>query len=99
MKKYKVSSYLETIETVEVTRETEASVWIKVGDSEARLLKNSSYEKILDTWKEAYNCLFDRCLHRVEAATLRLQEAKEELVDVQNLIPPKTPHPELKKGK
>jgi len=62
MKKYKTGGYRELIQEVEITKETDKSVWVirgfmtqKVG-SQAR--KRSESTNFFDTWDEAYDYIY-----------------------------------------
>lgn len=61
MKKYKTSVAIGKIEQVEVSRETESSVWIvsRKGGKEIRHSKKSGYYNFFDTHEQAKKFLWD----------------------------------------
>lgn len=81
MKKYRTSPYGKLIETVEVERETEASVWI----NGQRNAKRTEYHSYFDTFAEAKQHLLDLAEKSVNSAQLRLERAKERYDKVEGL--------------
>lgn len=83
-------TYGHKIEKVEVSRETDSSVFI-LNRRQGRIrrhAKTTSYEKYFDTWEMAFEFLSDHCAELVLNKKRRLKEAKEILVGVMALTKP-----------
>ena len=80
MKKYVAKLLLSfpSIETVDVERESESSVWL----NGRRCAKRSSYENFCDTWQEAHQLFVDLAEKEKHAAERRLLYATENLKSV-----------------
>ena len=82
MEKYRTgSSYSMGIETVEIERETDASVWI----NGRRSAKDCEWHKYHDTWSEAKDFLVRRAGDKVSGLINRLDSARDELNKAKNL--------------
>ncbi len=89
MKKYKTSKWDETIEEVEIVKESESCIWVnteRFGKPRLdRHLKDSAYCIYHDTWEKAYNYLLGRSKDKILAAKNRLKMAEQALVEAQAL--------------
>lgn len=90
---YKTSTYLETIESVEVSKETKTQITIAFKDwhgktYERSRAKQSGSESFFPTWIEAYNDLTRRVEQDVENAENALAEAHKSALIVQDMRPP-----------
>ena len=59
MNKYIAGSYPD-IKRIEITRESDASIWVETHGKERRLAKVTEYSAALDTFDEAKSWLIDR---------------------------------------
>jgi len=75
MIKYMTGRFPKAIESVEIERETESSVWIK-GSRRNKILGRHRY---YDTWAEAKKYLIDKTSFKVRNCQLSLDSAKHEL--------------------
>lgn len=89
MYKYLVGGYREPIEKVEITRESDKSVWIKLSDDRERQEKkrsrNGDYH---DTWQEAHKDLLDLARRKIERSIQSIKDARDELNEIINLKEP-----------
>ncbi len=88
MIKFKAYYYVEwKIETVEISRETESSVFIldRYQGRIRRYAKTTSYEKYFDTWEDAYIFLVAEAQKRSLLAYRRYEEADKILKAVRAL--------------
>jgi hypothetical protein len=76
---YRTCSYGCEIETIEVERKTEKSVWI----NESRSARTSDWEQYFDTFEEAKNHLIKQAEEKIESAKNNLAIAESFLKDVQ----------------
>lgn len=86
MIKYKANSSSwrgEWIESVDVERETDQSVWV----NGRRSAKETRYECYFDTWEAAHNHLVVNAISSMESAERRLDSAKDHLAEIQALTP------------
>ena len=81
MKMYKISSYGDSIEEVEITRKSDSSVWFIYRNSERRESNNYYF----DTWDEAKDAIITRERKEVERYERQLSYCKEKLVQALNL--------------
>lgn len=82
-----MTGWQQTIEKVEVERETEKCVWVKRWGSQtaSRRNKMSDYECYFDSFDEAKAYLVDAAKRKVTAAEARLQSLKAELKKANDL--------------
>lgn len=90
--KYKTLSYSRKIEPVEVTRETEQSVFLVhcSGDSERREAKISDYAQYHDSWADAHAYLLKRAEGKVLGCRAALESANGELGNIKDMKQPDT---------
>lgn len=90
---YKISTYLETIEPVEVERETKKKIFIVYKDWHDKpytcvRVKISGNDRFFSTWIEAYDELRIRVELGVQYATSALEQAHRDLDKVMKMTPP-----------
>ena len=83
MEKY-ITRWGNTIEMVEVMRESEHSVWLRGGK---RQKKHSSWRSYFDSWEEAHGYILERAERKVNSIKLRLNSAQGELGNIKGLKP------------
>ena len=89
MKKYRTTKYGIEIEEVEVTRETDISVFtIGHTGKECRAAKVNDHERYHDTWSAAHDYLTERERKNVESLQERLWRAEANYSEIMN-----QPHP------
>jgi hypothetical protein len=88
-----------SIEFVEVLREENGVVVLPCCDNEDRSehgerheLKVSDQAEYYDTWEDARRALTKRAVARVNAAKVELQEALDELREIQGMLPSRDDH-------
>lgn len=84
MYKYR-RGYADKIERVEITRETDKSVWLKVPRGERKAKKLSRYEVYYDTFEEAKECLIASIKNKIRQAEIKIEFATEELKETEAL--------------
>lgn len=98
--KFKTGYSADKIEEVEVLRETEQSVFLRVnssslagrkGTNERRDAKRSTYVQYHDTWADAHAFLVGKAQRDVESLRSRLEQAKGRLGQIKGMKPPKVP--------
>jgi len=86
--KYRTSSWRPEIEQVEVTRETEQSVFIACkSGSDRREAKRSSYTQFHDSWADAHVYLSQRAESNVASCRRMLEKANGELGNIKGMRP------------
>lgn len=86
MIKYKTRKYQVGIEKVQVERETEKCVWIKMPSSNIRkTLKRSDYESYFDTFEEAKQFYVDEANNRLAKYQSIASEALFDLNEAMDL--------------
>lgn len=87
---YVVVRWRDTIEPIEVTRWTDASVFtpMRNGKGEDRRARNSDSGQYFETWGEAYSYLLSRCQRAVENARNQLARQEAALSAVEQIKPP-----------
>lgn len=88
MIKYKTTNSYVEIHSVEVSKETALSVWVKNKHGETRQQKSSSWCVFHDTWQQAKDYLVARETQRVEGLRLQLERAKGALGNAKGLREP-----------
>ena len=89
MYKYLVGGHREQIEKVEITRESDKSIWIKVSDDKERQEKKRSRNgDYYDTWQEAHKDLIDFARRKVERSIQSIKDSRDELNGIINLKEP-----------
>lgn len=84
--KYKYRrGFSNEIEKVEITRETEKSIWLKVLSGERKAKKLSRYEVYYDTFEEAKECLIKSIKNNIEQAEIKIESELEELKEAEAL--------------
>lgn len=93
--KYKTKWSKNSIERVEVLRETEAFVyvstdgWTKSGKGERRQAKLGEFAQYHNTWADAHAYLMADAENSVTHARSRLEQAKGHLGNIKGMKPPK----------
>lgn len=81
--KYKTGSiYSNTIEEIEVERETESSVWVR-----GKRKSKWGYEGYFDTWEGAREFLLGRADEELKSARRRLQDAQSKYGNIKGMKP------------
>ena len=93
MIKYKTGYSKDSIEEIEVIRETEKCVFIKpywsgVGRNERRESKISDFGRYYDSWDEPHHYLVDEAHDRVKFAESRLKDECKKREKVEKLTQP-----------
>jgi hypothetical protein len=84
----------DNINQVEVTKETDKSVWIKLVNTftnkeyEDRRLKNNSWRPIFDTWEEAHKHLLKTACDEIERCKRNLLYAEEYYNKIESKVKP-----------
>jgi hypothetical protein len=79
-----------TIERIEVTRETEKCVWIRVfgwedESREEKRLKVNSWRPVFDTWEQAHNWIITKAIEKIEDAQRQLMYAEADYEKVKKM--------------
>lgn len=83
MIKYRTGGFgVNLIETVDVERETEHSIWI----NGRRNSKKTSYHKYWDTWQEAHEHLLEHAERAWQIAQRKLARAESEYIEIKGMI-------------
>ena len=85
MKKYKVSTWSILISEVEIERETNSSVFFKIGNKERREAKESSYSAYFDSFEEAKKHLIDRTIRELESKKNSVKKLEKDLLTIKGL--------------
>lgn len=84
--KYKYRRGLgDKIERVEITRETDKSVWLKVPSGERKAKKLSRYEVYHDTFQAAKESLIKSIKNKISQAEMKIKYRLEELKEAEAL--------------
>jgi hypothetical protein len=86
--KYLTSSYRNSIEQIEVTRETEKCYYIPPRRGTGREIKNLKDRDYHNSWEDAHSYLLTRAISKVESSRLQLSYEENKLVEVQNMQKP-----------
>lgn len=81
MKRYIAGRYSDKVETVEVERETNFTVWIKG----RKWSKKNKYEEYFDTFEEARESLVNRYQFELKTLKAQLKRTKQRLADTLRL--------------
>lgn len=87
MIKYRTSKFYfeRNIEEIEISRETDKSVWIKTKFGEQREAKKTNYYRYFDTWEEAHQHLLSEAEKDIMNAERRLENAKHKLMSIKEM--------------
>ena len=92
MIKYKAIKWKNTIEAVEVVKETAQFVVIEcttaLGKSTYREAKASDYSRHFDSWAEAHQYHVDRITSSIKATEAKLAQLNSELAEVNEMKDP-----------
>jgi len=89
MKKYRIGNRWPEakIEEIEITRETEQSVFLlNHRGKECREAKKSDWHQYHDTWEAAHAALIGKAEVKIEDARARLQSAQDFLGNVKGMV-------------
>lgn len=86
--KYRANFWRNTIDRVEITKETTYYVWLASPVGDFSVAKISQSEAFLGTFKEAKEAILAKIETRVKAAEAQLKECKAEYSKGLTLAPP-----------
>lgn len=89
---YRVSSFGNSITPIDVIKETEKTLVIKIerafiGQKELRVQKHSTFDKYFETWQEAHEHKLRMAENEVNAYQARLDRARRELAEIKAMKP------------
>lgn len=89
---YRTSSYGNSITPVEVIKETEKMLVIKIdrtftGKKERRVQKQFGFDKYFKTWEEAHEHLLAKAVRAVNSYEVQLSRARRELAELKAMKP------------
>ena len=85
MYKYIAGSYPD-IKRIEVTRETDSSIWTKVNGRERRAAKVSEYSMVCDTFEEAKQWLMGKEAEKISNYEKRISECRAKIDKFSKLV-------------
>lgn len=83
--KYRVNEYRTKIEKLEITKESEHSIWIKNQQYHER--KNTQSNQHFDSWEDAFSFLQLRVIQELERSKSRLESAQKNF-DIVSVMEP-----------
>lgn len=90
--KFYTTHWSSKIDTVEIERESDSSVWVKgngyKSDSLRRVNKKGSTHAYHDTWEDAHAHLLNRASRAAESLKERLQQARSALGQIESMKKP-----------
>lgn len=89
MKRFKTTRYSVSIEAVEITKETDKTVFFKVRSGAIHSeRKQTDYHQWFTTWDQAHNFLVRRTENQIHTIEDRLIGAKEDLAELLQMARP-----------
>jgi len=86
MKKFRTGTYRELIQTIEVTKESDKTVWFKLPNgSEDRCLKQSDSYQVFDSFEEAKEFLLNKNNSKLERLNNQVKSQVELIEQINKL--------------